>query len=120
MPFEDLATRIGALLTREGLWMPGMLATNGAYWRFPDGGLQLSGGYRPDLTDPATCGCLYSVLRERWPDAVVYPPNEFSQPDWWMTRGGSSANAVVQGPTLGEALGAAILEAWEEDPDVSP
>lgn len=79
-PQLDIARR--AVACRGWRWMPGMLAIE---WAAP--GMSLTGGrpvrvddgwhevgvWLPDLSDPATLGCLLHLVREAWgaPRALV-------------------------------------------------
>jgi hypothetical protein len=80
----DLARR--AVACPKWRWMPGMRTAEGLRIvhdpsRFPDracalrdGGWTprlLNPGALPDLTDPATLGCLLALVREAWGDKAV-------------------------------------------------
>jgi len=57
-------------------WMPGMAYTRRGKVHRVDGDLLASGGSYdetciPDLTDPATLGCLLSLVREAWADPTA-------------------------------------------------
>lgn len=99
-------------------WMPGMLA-----WRddcppvrvthIEDAGNALQEHrWRPDLSDPATVGCLLVLAREVYNDRGVFvrPRGSKMRPDWVVMLGETS-DVVCAAPTEGEALALAILGA---------
>ena len=95
-------------------WMPGMLAVDehGRRWRV-DAGPQddWCGSYRPDLTDPATLGCLLGLLREVSGDAGA--SSEYTEDDGrWRAWWGAPILMCRDAPTEGDALWAAIDAAW--------
>lgn len=51
-------------------WMPGMADTWGGRVREGDGIDRIKA--LPDLTDPATLGCLLALVREAWGDPKAY------------------------------------------------
>lgn len=81
MTEEQLALARRAVACRGWRWMPGMLAVE---WTAP--GMSLTGGrpvrvderwhevgvWLPNLTDPATLGCLLALVREAWRCPTVY------------------------------------------------
>ena len=71
---QDLARR--AVACKGWRWLPGMR------WTLP--GTHLAGRFRnmlldpeavPDLTDPATLGCLLALVREAWGDPLMQVMN---------------------------------------------
>jgi len=64
------------------------------------------GDHIPDLSDPATRGCLLEMVREATGDAYT-TVDHFCDGDW--ACGGEYA------PTEGAALAKALLAAWGED-----
>ena len=99
---EELGRR--AVACARWRWMPGMLSL--------DTGLRLDEmtdcweAELPDLTDPATLGCIeHGLLQEAWPGAFVMPYDK--KPGWWVAimPAGSWPDP---GPTKAEALIAAL------------
>jgi hypothetical protein len=71
---QELARR--AVACRHWRWMPGMLTHDGhrSARGFSDvlrRSQQLDTRLIPDLSDPATLGCLLALVREAWPDKVA-------------------------------------------------
>lgn len=62
----------------------------------------------PDLTDPATLGCLLALVREAWGDPYLIV--RWSGHDWRVVRtdGSVSCWTVARGATEAEALIAAL------------
>ena len=79
-----------------------------------DRGLGMSSGksYLPDLTDPATLGCLLHLVREAWgePGAYVHHdrPERREPGRPWELWFGDGSNVVGVFPTEAEALVAAL------------
>ena len=124
----ELAKR--AVACKGWRWMPGMLAVE---WAAP--GMSLTGGrpvrvdeywhevgvWLPDLTDPATLGCLLALVRETYGEATAHTRpfkgrwlvEREDRPylyDWLCSCGtwGEGNGHVVGGATEAEALVAAL------------
>jgi len=103
----DLGSR--ALACKGWRWLPGMLTTFGERYELGDGPWLL--GHTPDFTDPATMGCLLSLVRAAYAPAI------------WLTTGALlTAGGVygwrVQGLTLAlcPTEAAALVAALEAAP----
>jgi hypothetical protein len=119
---DDLARR--AVACKAWKWMPGMryVALSGYRYRVDDvahaGGDTLSHDCLPDLTDPATIGCLLALVREAWeaPDAHTMrywrPDNTFA----WLCVSPDAMLPTRQsyGETEAEAL-VVSLESMNDD-----
>ncbi len=129
---EALARR--AVASKRWRWMPGarvvpiladdtieavsgtIVADRGlllVYW--PDVGLRWQGAREhllPDLTDPATLGCLVALVREAWVDhcACVYPIDYGPAGVMWQVRLAANGRQVTDRhyTTEAEALVAAL------------
>lgn len=112
----DLAKR--AVACRGWRWMPGMLhgtqGEGGLKWtsRFSDLGLHVDADRLPDLTDPATLGCLLALVREAWGDSGMFvrPRGSKMRPDWAVFTGQNS-DLVCAASTEAEALIIALAHA---------
>lgn len=132
MDIQDVARR--AVASPGWRWLSGMrLRSIRAYLRVVglngDGSLRLSwddpgrpvegdtytvehmGGALPDLTDPATVGCLLALVRAAWDDPHVYVLA--NGPDWFTVRspngeGGWLGPSPIDGSTEAAALVAAL------------
>ena len=106
-----------AVACRGWTWGPGMLDLFGrrilCVWpddlgikwsHIPENCVVRDADALPDLTDPATLGCLLALVREAWGDCHAYlAPG----PGWFA--GSGSRNAVYgEGATEAEALVAAL------------
>jgi len=110
-PTQLEAARL-AVADKRWRWMPGMLVFGGG--RITEHTLAVVHGVVPDLTDPATLGCLLALVREWWRCRDAFCTRPFGDGDdgyapWWMVKVG--VHIVGRGPTEGEALIAAFLAA---------
>ena len=117
----DLARR--AVACQRWRWMPGMLAVE---WAAP--GMGLTGGrpmrvdadwqevgvYLPDLTDPATLGCLLALVREAWGDPEAHLA--LGGGGWVLMSGESRVADVVYPSPAGRTEAAALVAALEAAP----
>lgn len=96
-------------------WMPGMADCWGGRVREGDG-LDRSSAF-PDLTDPATLGCLLALVREAWgdPHASVWYDDEFWQSGHRWSWFAKKQTCVGYG-TEAEALVAALEAVLEATP----
>ena len=129
----DLALARRAVACPGFRWVPGMLAVYphttarvldgdpGESWlayrhderRLANGGLDMLGAL-PDLTDPATLGCLLALVREAWVDPSISASEE--APGQWHVGGLAQWPSGVDwdwrvfasGPSEPEALVAAL------------
>lgn len=61
-----------AIACRRWFWMPGMLTSTGIRLTFHQRPGYVRGEVDiPDLTDPATLGCLLQLVNEAWPGVVI-------------------------------------------------
>jgi len=90
---QELARR--AVACKAWRWLPGVLTQFGRIYERPNGEVVLSGrAWRmgdiptvsdllPDLTDPATLGCLLALVREAWGDEGAHAVPVVSTNDRW-------------------------------------
>lgn len=100
-----------AVACRRWRWMPGMADLWGGRMREGDGLDRMHA--LPDLTDPATLGCLLALVREAWgdPGMFVRPRGSKMRPDWAVFTGQNS-DLVCAASAEAEAL----VAAWEAAP----
>lgn len=115
---EDLGRH--AAVCKNWRWLPGMLVWRGLRViqggtpisaRLEDGRLTTMRGTVPDLTDPATLGCLLSLVREAWGPRVhaTHRPDVGVSEAWYVShRKGPPPWRGFTGPTEAEALVAAL------------
>ena len=105
-------------------WVPGVLTQFGRIYEHPSGEVVLSGrAWRmgdiptisdllPDLTDPATLGCLLALVRKAWGDEGVSAtrdaPAAESPTRWWVCLSNDAETVIGHGPTEAHALVAAL------------
>jgi hypothetical protein len=127
MTEEQIALAKRAVACKGWRWMPGMRTTEGMrtihdprLW--PDRPCAIRegtwvdtavprplGDHLPDLTDPATLGCLLALVREAWGDP--YASSRWIKPEWkvLVQRSGYVVYTVVGvGKTEEESLVAAL------------
>lgn len=120
MTDEQIALARRAVACRGWRWMGGMLAGGFRVCRVDPHGYRFgwsdsSYAYRiaddvlPDLTDPATLGCLLALVREAWGDPKAYVR---AGRGWeWV-----SDFCVERRPPCGETEAAALVAALEAAP----
>lgn len=98
----DLSRR--AVACRGWRWMPGMLTlpwrdefgdVSHPPWRLrTENWMPFADGHRgaiPDLTDPATLGCLERLAQDDWNDIGLYVQGQYHEGRWrWRFRGGKN------------------------------
>ena len=91
-------------------WMNGMLLLGGD--RVTERTIAIAHGSLPDLSDPATVGCLFVLVREAWDDDGAYTmPQTASQGGGWIVWACPPADLNLPrgtGATEAEALVAAL------------
>lgn len=125
MTEEQIALAHRAVACKGWRWLPGMLAlewaapgmtlTGGRPFRVDDGWHEV-GVYAPDLTDPATLGCLLALVREAWgkPNGQMrFDGVSGSDPRGWYYYWTENDGSIGGGlhwysPTDAEALVAAL------------
>lgn len=118
MTLEELGRR--AVACKHWRWMPGMLVDNiridgtchhpgdlGMPWRQEDfREIILDAPCVPDLSDPATLGCLLALVREAWKANVstTHWPEDGGKPAYWAIE----IDRWYEGDTEGASLVAAL------------
>jgi len=110
MTEEQIALARRAVACKGWVWMPGMADHWGqrlreGHWVDPAAAL-------PDLTDPATLGCLLALVREAWADecACVLPIDYGPAGVMWVARLTAGGRSLTERhwPTEVESLVAAL------------
>ena len=101
----DLARR--AVACKGWRWMPGMADCYGR--RLREGDWLDPAAEFPDLTDPATLGCLLALVREAWGDPTDYV--RCGRKWEWVT-----SRCVERWPPSGDTEAAALVAALEAAP----
>jgi len=65
-------------------------------------------GWLPDLTDPATLGCLLALVREAWGDQHLHVGRRIAGWGVWTSQSTPLPECVGKGDTEAEALVAAL------------
>ena len=121
----ELAKRLAAHPTWQ--WVDGMYAAMGydpdyEEWGRVDGDVPAACHY-PDLNDPATQGCLLSMLDRglyldlRWRPAIVDEHGQTMREEHWTIAGDRRDGTPdhVRAPELGTALAEALLSQWDAE-----
>jgi len=113
---EELARR--AVACKRWRWMPGMrYQVGGTVGRLTDsqckGKLPLVAETRPDLSDPATLGCLLALVREAWKNHTMscffdHADVAWSEYPWAVKLVGLRVVTGAYGQTEAGALVAAL------------
>ena len=133
MTDEQTALARRAVACPKWRWMPGMRTTRGErvvgasceYWGarlwvsllgsdsaggvFVRSFCDSSGSCLPDLTDPATLGCLLALVREAWGDPFLCPAAD-RETGWWL-NGYAAVDYLQSYRSEAEALVAALESA---------
>jgi hypothetical protein len=112
----ELAKR--AVACKGWRWMPGMRTVRDDGHGFHIGctvaASKVKPEWLPDLTDPATVGCLLALVREAWGDHATSFANGYEEPQgvWVVHNGRFSSDdyghEIAKGSTEAEALVAAL------------
>ena len=108
---EELARRVVAC--KHWRWMPGMLAPWSAYIDYVDEYGRVPNGYKgmlPDLTDPATLGCLLALVRKVLGDERAHCEYYEEHDCWevWKHKEDQAPLRISAGETEAEAIVAAL------------
>ena len=95
-------------------WLPGMLALPPKADRCQRDS-QMMVGRLPDLTDPATLGCLLALVREAWGDEHLHNGRRIAGWGVWTSASTPIPQCVGKGDTEAEALVAALEAAERQE-----
>ena len=126
MTEEQIALAKRAVACKGWRWMPGMLTSFNArhlgrhLWVDQGSSVVVyadqNEGEVPDLTDPATLGCLLALVREAFPGCHAEPNgapewdgyDEAERDNWWAVFTCGPHRLMANGATEAEALVAAL------------
>ena len=118
MTDDMIALARRAVACKGWRWMPGMLhgtVVGGELkvcYRIGDLSLYLDADRVPDLTDPATLGCLLALVRAAWNDPTLTSAfNYEGWPSWRVGHPEDGRGVRGEGDTEAEALVAALESA---------
>lgn len=94
-------------LWQDDLYLYGSINKSGAWIRVSNG----SDYYLPDLTDPATLGCILSLVREEWADPEAHLA--LGAAGWVLLSGESRVATVVYPFSAGRTEPEALIKALE-------
>ena len=112
MTDQQKALSCRAVACKGWRWMPGMRTVRDDGHGFHIGctvaASKVKPEWLPDLTDPATLGCLLALVREAHGDPVLFARfrGARAHPDWVVSWDGS--DVIATGATEAEALVAAL------------
>lgn len=133
MTEEETALGRRAVACKGWRWMSGMLTHDGYRTAWSDDGMHQSFKWDgresigsteqliPDLSDPATLGCLLALVREAMNDEHAGVSWDLSGEEWvcdgeHVYNGKTYLGVFAQGPSYAEALVAALEAAREAAP----
>ena len=91
-------------------WLAGMLVRNFPWhkpFRVTENHNPTSDEWTPDLTDPATLGCLLALVREASGDEYLH--TIFVRGSWWVMDGAWEPESLASARSEGAALSAALI-----------
>jgi hypothetical protein len=107
MTDEMIALSRRAVACKGWRWMPGMLAHfehDGRRVRVGMPDAWASTTALPDLTDPATLGCLLALVRETWGDSKTCARPDLEDDVWYVVTRSGLAFAASEAEALASAL----------------
>ena len=96
---KEYALAKRAVACKAWRWLPGMRAPDADGSAYP---------FLPDLTDPATLGCLLAMVRKAWGDPLICIAVDNTGCGWWLDGWADSRVPSKLHDTEAEALLAAL------------